>query len=450
MKLKVAELFAGIGAWSKALEKIGIDHEIVEAVEFDHKTISSYNLIHDTNFESKDITKIDPEKFPDHDILFYSPPCQAFSVAGKQEGFSDEKGRGTLFFDALKIIQAKKPKFAIMENVKGLTQKKFQFEFETMLQLLEQEGYKNYWKVLNAKDYGIPQNRERVFIVSIRKDIEKTFNFPVEFDNGVRLKHLLEETVDEKYYISQDKTEKLLQEYIKGLQKKDRLPSELSLNGESISYCIDASYAKGISPGSVNDGRRTHIVETRPCITPDRINKRQNGRRFKEDGEPAFTLSTQDRHGILQIGMIEMKGNDQIRRVYDPNGVSPTLSTMQGGNRQPKVVVSYSRKTGIGKELDAAYTLNSSDWRGINRNQNQNAVLEYQPYLRIRKLTPLECFRLMGFEDSDYLILKENKVSNSQIYKMAGNSVVVNVIEELLKELIPEYIDKNKNTYQMI
>ena len=447
MKLKVAELFAGIGAWSKALKKLGVEYEVVEAIEFDRKTIHSYNLIHNTNFEEKDITQLNENEFPDHDLLFYSPPCQAFSVAGKQEGFEDEKGRGTLFFDALRIIQTKKPKLAIMENVKGLTQKKFKFEFETMLQVLEQEGYKNYWKVLNAKDYGIPQNRERVFIVSIREDISKSFNFPMGFDNGLRLKHLLEDSVDEKYYISQDKTEKLLDEYVKGLKKKDRLPSELSLNGESISYCIDASYAKGISPGSVNDGRRTHIVETLPCITPDRINKRQNGRRFKENEDPSFTINTQDRHGILQIGMLEMKGNEQIRRVYDPEGISPTLNTMQGGNRQPKIVCVNPRKEDGTQtyQQDRVYSVEGLMTTLSSQLSGRFNIL-VDP--KIRKLTPLECFRLMGFEDDDYHKLKDNKISDSQIYKMAGNSVVVNVIEEILKELIPEYIASSNNTYQ--
>jgi len=390
--LKVVELFAGIGAWSKALKRMNIDFEIVDAIEFDEKTMKSYNIIHNTNFKSKDITKIDPYDIPDCDIIFYSPPCQAFSVAGKQEGFGDS--RGTLFFDAFKIIQAKKPKYAIMENVKGLTQKKFQFEFETILQLLEQEGYKNYWKVLNAKDYGIPQNRERVFIVSIKEDIKQDFNFPKPFDNGLRLRDLLEDDVNEKYFIPQDKAEKLLQEF---------------------KYKLEA----GIYP----------------CLTPDRVNKRQNGRRFKENDEPSFTVNTIDRHGILMIGLLDIKGNEQVRRVYDPSGLAPTLNTMQGENRQPKIVVSYSRKTGIGKELDAAYTLNSSDWRGINRNQNQNAVIEFEPEFRIRKFTPFECLRLMGFNDSDYIKLKKNKISDSQIYKMAGNSIVVNTIECLLKEL---------------
>jgi len=399
--LKVVELFAGIGAWSKALKRMNIDFEIVDAIEFDEKTMKSYNIIHNTNFKSKDITKIDPYDIPDCDIIFYSPPCQAFSVAGKQEGFGDS--RGTLFFDAFKIIQAKKPKYAIMENVKGLTQKKFQFEFETMIQLLEQEGYKNYWKVLNAKDYGIPQNRERVFIVSIREDIEQEFEFPQPFDSGLRLRDLLENEVDEKYYISEEKTKCLLQKYKKEIKNKDNNPSELSLNGKSISYCLDAHYGNGLAPSSINKGKRTHILEVKPCITPDRINKKQNGRRFKEDGEPSFTINTQDKQGILIIGLFDIKGNEQVRRVCGPEGITPILNTMQDGNRKPKVLLF---------EKDGGYYFAS-----------------------IRKFTPFECLRLMGFNDSDYIKLKKNKISDSQIYKMAGNSIVVNTIECLLKEL---------------
>jgi DNA (cytosine-5)-methyltransferase 1 len=175
-KLRVLELFAGIGAWSKALENLNIPHEVVLAVENDEKTIHSYNLIHNTNFKPIDITKLNEKEVPDCDIICYSPPCQAFSQAGKQLGFEDQ--RGILFFDALRIIKEKKPKYALMENVKGLTQKKFQNEFAIMLDELERAGYKNYWKVLNAKDYKIPQNRERVFIISVRDDINQEFNFP--------------------------------------------------------------------------------------------------------------------------------------------------------------------------------------------------------------------------------------------------------------------------------
>jgi DNA (cytosine-5)-methyltransferase 1 len=183
-ELKVIELFAGIGAWAKGLITAGIKHKVVAVVEFDKKTIQCYNAIHGTQFEPMDITKLSGDELPDCDMICYSPPCQAFSVAGRQEGFNDV--RGILFFDALRIINSKKPKYALMENVKGLTGKKFKNEFEYMLKALEDAGYNNHWKVLNAKDYGIPQNRERVFVVSIRNDIKKDFRFPLPLDNKQR------------------------------------------------------------------------------------------------------------------------------------------------------------------------------------------------------------------------------------------------------------------------
>lgn len=392
----MVELFAGIGAYSKALENLIIDHEVVCAVEHDKKTMQSYNIIHSTNFEVKDITKIDVNEVPDCDIIFYSPPCQSFSVAGKQEGFEDQ--RGTLFFDALNIIKHKKPKYAIMENVRGLTQKKFKFEFETMLQLLDQEGYKNYWKVLNSKEYGIPQNRERVFIVSIRKDIEQEFEFPKSFDNGLRLKDMLEDEVDEKYYISDENSELLFNEF----------------KSEFVE--------KGVYP----------------CLTPSRINKRQNGRRFKENDEPSFTVNTQDRHGILEFVdeyEIENKNESYLRKqIKDfmkksrPN-TDIGIKFKENGDIRPHQL--DVKKSGI-SELAINHEDNISNTVLASHMPKVYRKIDY----RIRKLTPLECLRLMGFEDADYIKLKNNKISNSQIYKMAGNSIVVDTIEAILENLL--------------
>ena len=187
-----------------------------------------------------------------------------------------------------------------------------------------------------------------MFVISIRNDIEQDFKFPIGFDNGIRLKDILESEVDEKYYISQEKCDKLIQQFMD--------------KGQDFSYCIDANYWKGTTPEQYLEKSRRWLVtvpnilrpvrteygkESIPCIIPDRVEKRQNGRRFKEDGEPMFTLISHDRHGILQIdgeneikqiGMLDIKGNESIRRVYDERGISPSLTTMQGGNRQPKVL----------------------------------------------------------------------------------------------------------------
>jgi len=443
-------------------------------------------------------------------------PCTDISGAGKQKGFIDENGKQTrsgLYYEGLRILQEKKPKYSIIENVKALTQKKFKVEFEQILKDLELVGYNNYWKVLNAKDYGIPQNRERVFIISIRKDIDnENFQFPIGFDNGIRLKDLLESEVDEKYYISQDKTKKLLTKFNeeqvkKGLKNNMVLDAKNAFGGiktfegmchtlltndfkepkkvvifnrkDGIKNEIDNAHSLNASDwrGLNRNQDQDAVVEMRPYLTPDRVEKRQNGRRFKEDGEPAFTPTSQDKHGILeivmqinrgevkikddnicscidanygkgldnhaartgimQVGMLDIKGNEQIRRVYSPEGLSPTLNTMAGDYRQPKILESNELKfvgeinttekwtedeNNLNMNYKEGYRVYDSDGIACCQKTNggrlgSNAGLYLENTYRIRKLTPLECFRLMGFDDEDYYILKENGISNSQIWK---------------------------------
>jgi DNA (cytosine-5)-methyltransferase 1 len=402
--LKVRTLFSGIGSPEIALRDLKIPFELVDFCEVDKYAVKSYCAVHgvDPSKNLGDITKVWGRDLPYADLLVWGFPCTDISVAGKQKGIVEGETRSGLYYEGLRILKETKPKYSIIENVKNLTGKKFKAEFEQMLEDIGNLGYNNYYKVLNAKDYGIPQNRERVFIVSIRKDVDKgNFEFPLGFDNGLRLKDFLESEVEGKYYISHDKTEKLIH----------------SLKEQSItnSTCI-------------------------PCLTPDRIEKRQKGRRFKEDGEPMFSLTTQDRHGILQVGsfskedindnerqrrvyseygisptilartdnakilqvgMLDMKASQQVRRVYNVDGLSPTLDTMQGGHRQPKILTDY----------------------------------------RIRKLTPKECWRLMGFSDEDFQRAVDAGVSNSQLYKQAGNSIVSNVLFYIFKNLL---VNKNK------
>lgn len=178
--LNVLSLFSGIGAFEKALENLNIDHEVVGYCEIDKYASKAYSVIHDISEDKnlKDVTKIDILDIVDPvDLITYGFPCQDISNAGKQRGFEHdgELTRSGLFFEALRIIEDYKPKFAIAENVKALVSKKFTNEFNIVLDSLDKAGYNNYWQVLNAKDYGIPQNRERVFIISIRKDIDKGF-----------------------------------------------------------------------------------------------------------------------------------------------------------------------------------------------------------------------------------------------------------------------------------
>lgn len=196
--LRVLSLFSGIGAFEKALERLGIDHKVLAYCEIDKHASKAYSIIHGIP-ESKnliDVTKVDILDVDETvDLITYGFPCQDISIAGKQKGFIDEEGnctRSGLFFEALRIIDDYRPKFAIAENVKALTSKKFETEFKIVLESLEEIGYNNYYAVLNAKDYGIPQNRERVFIVSIRKDIDRGFTFPKPIPLSKTLSDIIE------------------------------------------------------------------------------------------------------------------------------------------------------------------------------------------------------------------------------------------------------------------
>lgn len=248
--LRVADCFSGVGFWIMGLNQLGIEYEHQFCVEHDKYPYTSYKAIHGDVKNYGDVTKIQGHEVEDIDLFFYSPPCQAFSVAGK--GLGVEEHRGVLFFDSLRIIQHKQPRVAIMENVKGLTNKPHAETLRSMLACLTMVGYTNYLKVLNTKDYGIPQNRERVFIVSVRNDINQGFEFPETFDNGIRLKHLLESEVDEKYYFS-EATELSMQKIImrseaKGLGFRTGIITDFE---NDVFKGLDANYNKGC------DGKRS-------------------------------------------------------------------------------------------------------------------------------------------------------------------------------------------------
>ena len=210
-KLKILECFGGIGACSKALERLGIDYEIADYVEIDKYAVKSFNAIHGTNFEPQDITKWD--KDIKVDLIMHGSPCQDFSLAGKQAGGDKDSGtRSSLMYETIRIVEKLKPKYVIWENVKNLLSKKHRHNFDAYLETMEQLGYTNYYQVLNAKDYGIPQNRERVFTVSILDNqtdksgfvrrFVKEFEFPPKQELKLKLKDMLEDEVDEKYYLS--------------------------------------------------------------------------------------------------------------------------------------------------------------------------------------------------------------------------------------------------------
>src|SRR5690625_3245357 len=366
--------------------------------------------------------------------------CQAFSVAGKREGFNDT--RGTLFFDIARIAAEKKPKALLLENVKGLINHDKGNTLDTMIKTLNDIGYVVDFDVLNSKYFGVPQNRERIFIVAIRKDLVESepfndeattgntivpkgkrrigewadvfnFDWPEQNEVSTRLRDILESNVDEKYYLDEEKTAKLVAQLEGqteeptglGLTKQATVPTRLKDESNTLAArdykgfgnqemtsviepqmlghrepkiaeiqyplkatCLECRVTHYVDCGCScdsyvgEDGTLVSQSEVRPVLTPDRMEKRQNGRRFKEDGEESFTLTSQDRHGVA-----------------------------------------------IGNP----------------------------PKYRIRKLTPLECWRLQGFPDEAHEAVKQAGISDSQRYKQAGNAVTVNVIEAIAERLIP-------------
>ena len=314
--MKYLSLFSGIGAFESALKNLNIPFDLVGFSEIDKYAVKSYCAIHNVSetLNLGDITKIDETQLPKVDFITYGFPCQDISLAGKQQGLFNEDGsktRSGLFFDALRLIEHTQPKVAIAENVKNLTSKKFAEQFQIVLNSLEEAGYNNYWMVLNSKDFGIPQNRERVFIVSIRKDCDTgIFEFPM----------------------SHGETTKSFYEYI------DDNISEKEASECLLDWC-DLEKMSDFGAG-------------------------------------------------YRFGGVMVKG-----RIY--NTIAANYGKINGNS---------------GKFF---------------RNH------------RVSCLTAKECFRLMGFKDEDFE--KAEKVnSNTQLYKQAGNSIVVDVAEELLCMLFDE------------
>ena len=481
--MKFIDLFSGIGGFRSGLEKNG--HKAVAYSEVDKYAKQSYTSIYETSEELDlgDITKVSNEQWQDlkgkANIIVGGSPCQSFSLAGKRRGFEDT--RGTLFFHYVNAIKEVQPEFFIFENVKGMMSHDKGETIKTVLSSFNEIGYDIDFDVFNSKYYGVPQNRERIYIVGKRKDLginesresvkgkkklDQLKNWAIENINYVkllpenknenvekRLIDVLEDEVDEKYYLSEEKTKKLT---------------------------LDQNIGETLAA---------------PVLAPDRINKSQNGRRFKNDGEPMFTLTTQDRHGIaireatkqgyavaeqgdsvnvsyptsktrrgrvgkqvaqtLQAGEVnqgvvidDTQGYDGVRYY---KGIAPTLRSSRSGL---KTVVTPKEESGevnqgviINPLKDKTYKSwryeqNVFDSNGITRSLKASLggtpeiINKKYNQLRIRKLTPLECWRLQGFKDEQFYKAKDNGVSNSQLYKQAGNAVTVNVVDAITKELI--------------
>ena len=356
MKIRLLELFGGIGAFTKALQRIDFDVHVVDYVEIDKYAVASYNAIHDTNFEPQDIKKWD--KNIEVDIITHGSPCQDFSLAGLQLGASrGGQTRSSLMYETVRIVKKLKPQYVIWENVPNVLSKKHIHNFQNYIQFLDNLGYKSAYEVLNAKDYGIPQNRERLFVVSVLNGrtrdllgLELYFDFPQPIQLKLKLKDMLENDVDEKYYLSNKQAEKL--------------------------------------------------------------------------------ISTNRQGSVMEIGYIkksEEGTQHQSNTVYGTDGLARTIVATD--YKAPLLIADYRYDEGLRIRKNNMIPCLTTNVGNSGLSSNPLIIKE-----RIRKITPKECWRLMGFADEDF----EKAVqvnSNTQLYKQAGNSIVVNVLEAIFKEL---------------
>lgn len=493
--------------------------ELVNFCDFDKYAVKSYCAIHnvDESLNLGDITKIDEHNISPFNMICGGSPCQDFSVAGKQKGsvwtckdceheynpltvhWSErdkcpecgsnniEKTRSSLLVEYLRVIRANKPNFGMYENVKNIVGKRFkETTFKLFTDELEEYGYNVYWKVLNAKDYGIPQNRERVYLIFIKKELDNgKFKYPEPFDNGIRLKDILESEVDEKFYISENKVQKFIQTLC--INKSDEESNTPKFIGDVNRPDFGTGYAGGvwdsnnISPTLTTmqgGGRQPHIITSLVSNKGEKFEREIDvantllARDYKGFGNQAMNAIIENFNNKVAIRQATKKGyieceiggvadlsypNSKTRRgrVQDGGNICPTLTATETDICRIESVNEFDNRPKERFFRQALDTFNDSDAEygntidAFNKRVNKSgysptlitrpegfktAILPVTNDIRIRKLTPKECFRLMGFSDENFEAA-ENVVSNSQLYKQAGNSIVVDVLYYILVEL---------------
>jgi DNA (cytosine-5)-methyltransferase 1 len=430
-----------------------IKYNLINFCEIDKYATQSYCAIHNEP-ESKnlgDITKVNENELSDFNMMVGGSPCQDFSVAGKQEGakwtckdcnyeynpleahystrdkcpkcssINIEKTRSSLLVEWLRILRAKKPNLAIYENVKNIVGKQFKATFDLFIAELHEYGYNTYWKVLNVKDYRIPQNRERVYLIIIKKELDNgRFEFPEGFDNNFVLKDILEneDKIDKKYYISQETTDKLI-------EQNKNINKFIETNKKQKIICEGNIYPRkgqngniyninGLSP-TLRSGQGVVGCGIGSNNAPKILEIFYFNKEVREYENFLKVLVKNDKEAIENISDEFQFVKDKCMEYYNKNGYLPKMF-----NPYNQVEI-----------IDIAPTQTTS----CNRSSSSAAVLIKDINYRIRKLIPLECWRLMGFKDEDFYKAKDAKVSDTQLYKQAGNSIVVDVLYYIYLEL---------------
>ncbi len=453
--ITVNELFSGIGAQASALQRLGIPHKIIHTSDIDKDAVLSYAAVHcgltdeiintyvdyptreqmakelteiNLGYDFKenkpynwfkylnrktkyierywlacklsknigDISKIQNLDYAD--FWTYSFPCQSISIAGRQEGIIQGETRSGLLYEVQRLLETAKrnntlPKYLMLENVKNLVGKKFKPQFDEWIKWLDELGFNTYHQVLNAKDYGIPQNRERVFAISVRKDIDNgKFTFPKPFDNGIRLINVLDNVVEDKYYLNKDITKR----FITSKNSKNSLffdSCQVGREGKSREY---NDFAPTLTSRDYKDPRL--VNQTICCAQIQSIDKSINNTR---EIEYANCITAREDRGISN---------------RKAEGTAVIIQKSHGFN-----------KGGI---FENCPSITTSSWQENNFMQ----TVELQENIRIRKLTPKECWRLMGFTDEQFAKAR-SVCSDSQLYKQAGNSIVVDVLYYIFANL---------------
>lgn len=444
--MKYLDLFSGVGGFRAAFEQIP-GMECVGHCEIDKHADRSYRALFNTEGEwfVNDARQIDTGQLPDFDLICGGFPCQSFSIAGHRKGFDDT--RGTLFFEIARILKARKPPFVCLENVPGLLSHDKGRTFNVILGTLSELGYHVEWQVLNSKDHGVPQSRNRVFIIGYLREGCAGKILPILGANGTPLIQVLRGSQGSRVYdpdgvaCTQTSGSGGLGGktglYAVGFNRKDGITHELkeayALNASNFrglnrnqdqnavletsdasfidlceghpkltdnARCVTAHYGK--TTFAQHKGERSGVLEAdKACavLTPNKENVRQQGRRIKDPEEPMFTLTAQDKHGVLLIKEATHKG-------YKEADIGDSVDLAFAGNN--------TRRGRVGKNM--AHTLDTGSTQGVVTFPG-----------RIRRLTPRECFRLQGFSDEqiDRILAI---TSDSQAYKQAGNGVTVNLV----------------------
>jgi DNA (cytosine-5)-methyltransferase 1 len=442
--MKVNSFFCGAGGMDLGFIQAGF--EVVGAWDFDKYAVESYTHNIGMHVEQMSVTDMKGSDVPNVNGWLFGFPCQDISVAGKQKGMIKGETRSGLFYEIMRLLGEveDKPEWILAENVKAVN--KF---IPTIEEEYDKAGYVLVSPQLyNTKYWFLPQNRERFFLLGLRKDLAKTFTFPEQQTDFIpKLSSILETDVDEKYYIDDLKAAKIIEQAVEGLRVKQATKKgyDIAVEGDSINISHPNSQTRRGRVGkqvaqTLLTGTEQVVVESlKDChgiIVDASQEKREGQYRIYEEASPTLAardykeprMVIEEQPKILTIGNVNPSGRGMNGQVYDSEGLAPTCTTNKGEGVKV-MTVSYNRKDGIEKEIDVAGALTSSDWRGLNQNQSKAAVVEF-PRFRVRKLTPREYARLQGFPES-----YEQIVSNSQFYKQMGNAVSVPVAYAIAKAI---------------